>query len=43
METATSVTIFISRSLVSLTGYASYTASGQPAKELRDPPEEHED
>lgn len=43
METATSVAISISRSLVSLTGYALYTASGQPAKELRDPSEEHED
>nr|AAQ03638.1 photosystem II N protein [Isothecium alopecuroides]AAQ03701.1 photosystem II N protein [Lembophyllum clandestinum]AAQ03710.1 photosystem II N protein [Pilotrichella flexilis]AAQ03986.1 photosystem II N protein [Dolichomitriopsis diversiformis] len=43
METATLVTIFISCSLVSFTGYALYTAFGQPSKELRDPFEEHED
>lgn len=42
-ETATSIAISISCSLVSFTGYALYTASGQPAKELRDPFEEHED
>jgi PsbN protein len=43
METATLVAIFISCSLVSFTGYALYTAFGQPSKELRDPFEEHED
>lgn len=43
MENATSVAISISRSLVSFTGYTLYTASGQPARELRDPFEEHED
>nr|YP_009549385.1 photosystem II protein N [Scoliosorus ensiformis]AYW16534.1 photosystem II protein N [Scoliosorus ensiformis] len=43
METATSVTIFPSCSLISFTGYALYTAFGQPSKELRDPFEEHED
>nr|YP_010376784.1 photosystem II protein N [Adiantum malesianum]UPV69548.1 photosystem II protein N [Adiantum malesianum] len=42
-ETATLVTTFSSCSLVSFTGYASYTAFGQPSKELRDPFEEHED
>nr|AAQ03869.1 photosystem II N protein [Clasmatodon parvulus] len=43
METATLIAIFISCSLVSFTGYALYTAFGQPSKELRDPFEEHED
>ena len=43
METATLVAIFISCSLVSFTGYALYTAFGQPSVELRDPFEEHED
>nr|AAQ03626.1 photosystem II N protein [Homalothecium sericeum]AAQ03716.1 photosystem II N protein [Homalothecium lutescens]AAQ03872.1 photosystem II N protein [Trachybryum megaptilum]AAQ03932.1 photosystem II N protein [Homalothecium philippeanum]AAQ03977.1 photosystem II N protein [Homalothecium fulgescens] len=43
METATLVAIFISCSPVSFTGYALYTAFGQPSKELRDPFEEHED
>nr|YP_009548518.1 photosystem II protein N [Tryonia myriophylla]AYW15339.1 photosystem II protein N [Tryonia myriophylla] len=43
METATLVAILISRSLVSFTGYALYTAFGQPSKKLRDPFEEHED
>nr|YP_010409078.1 photosystem II protein N [Adiantum flabellulatum]URH13308.1 photosystem II protein N [Adiantum flabellulatum] len=42
-ETATLVTTFPSRSLVSFTGYALYTASGKPSEELRDPFEEHED
>lgn len=43
METATLVAIFTSCLLVSFTGYALYTASGQPSRELRDPFEEHED
>nr|AXX76500.1 photosystem II protein N [Dipteris conjugata] len=43
METATLVAISISRPPVSFTGYALYTASGQPSAELRDPFEEHED
>jgi PsbN protein len=43
METATFVAIFLSSLLISFTGYALYTAFGQPAKELRDPFEEHED
>jgi len=43
METATLVVIFISCLLISFTGYALYTAFGQPSKELRDPFEEHED
>jgi PsbN protein len=43
METATLVAIFISCLLISFTGYALYTAFGQPSKELRDPFEEHED
>nr|YP_007374826.1 PsbN [Ophioglossum californicum]AGC26739.1 PsbN [Ophioglossum californicum]QXF60112.1 photosystem II protein N [Ophioglossum vulgatum] len=43
METAILVATFISCLPVSLTGYALYTASGQPSAELRDPFEEHED
>nr|AEA96035.1 photosystem II subunit N [Hattorianthus erimonus]AII83786.1 PsbN [Hattorianthus erimonus] len=43
METATLVAIFISCLLISSTGYAPYTAFGQPSNELRDPFEEHED
>jgi len=43
METATLVAIFVSSLLVSFTGYALYTAFGQPAQALRDPFEEHED
>ena len=43
METATLVAIPISCLLVSFTGYALYTAFGQPSRELRDPFEEHED
>nr|YP_010711153.1 photosystem biogenesis factor 1 [Fumaria officinalis]WDA91716.1 photosystem biogenesis factor 1 [Fumaria officinalis] len=41
METATLVAIFLSGSLVSFTGYALYTAFGQPSQQLRDPFEEH--
>jgi PsbN protein len=37
METATLVTIFVSCLLVSFTGYALYTAFGQPSQNLRDP------
>nr|YP_010933065.1 N protein of photosystem II [Klebsormidium subtilissimum]WKT08179.1 N protein of photosystem II [Klebsormidium subtilissimum] len=43
MEPATLITIFLSCFLVGITGYALYTAFGQPSKELRDPFEEHED
>ncbi|CAL9224189.1 unnamed protein product [Arabidopsis halleri] len=43
METATLVVIFISGLLVSFTGYALYTAFGQPSQQLRDPFEEHGD
>nr|QBE88744.1 photosystem II protein N [Hypertelis spergulacea] len=43
METASLVAIFLSGLLVSLTGYALYTAFGQPSQELRDPFEEHGD
>nr|YP_010716151.1 photosystem II protein N [Crepidomanes latealatum]WDE75887.1 photosystem II protein N [Crepidomanes latealatum] len=43
METAILVTIFLSCSLISFTGYALYTAFGRPSKELRDPFDEHED
>nr|WGO58610.1 photosystem II protein N [Aneura pinguis]WGO58696.1 photosystem II protein N [Aneura pinguis]WGO58782.1 photosystem II protein N [Aneura pinguis] len=43
METATSVAISISCSLISFTGYALYTAFGNPASGLKDPFEGHED
>jgi len=43
METATLVAISISSLLISFTGYALYTAFGQPSTGLRDPFEEHED
>nr|AII85148.1 photosystem II subunit N [Clandarium xiphophyllum] len=43
METATFVAISISCPLISFTGYALYTAFGNPSNELRDPFEEHED
>ncbi len=43
METATLVAIFLSGFLVSFTGYAVYTAFGQPSQQLRDPFEEHGD
>ena len=43
METATLVAISISGLLVSFTGYALYTAFGQPSQQLRDPFEEHGD
>jgi PsbN protein len=43
MEIATLVTISISCLLVSFTGYALYTAFGQPSEQLRDPFEDHED
>ena len=36
METATLVAIFLSGLLVSFTGYALYTAFGQPSQQLRD-------
>ena len=41
--TATLVAISISGLLVSFTGYALYTAFGQPSQQLRDPFEEHGD
>ncbi|PHT54423.1 Protein PsbN [Capsicum baccatum] len=43
METATLVVIFISGLLVSFTGYALYTAFGQPFQRVRDPFKEHRD
>nr|YP_009582637.1 photosystem II protein N [Selaginella lyallii]QBL02108.1 photosystem II protein N [Selaginella lyallii] len=43
METAILVATSISCSLVGFTGYASYTAFGQPSAELRDPFREHGD
>jgi PsbN protein len=43
METGILIVIFISCLLISFTGYAVYTAFGQPSQKLRDPFEEHED
>nr|YP_010760164.1 photosystem II protein N [Cuscuta vandevenderi]WEY30098.1 photosystem II protein N [Cuscuta vandevenderi] len=43
MELATLVTLFLSGLLMSFTGYALYTAFGQPSQQLRDPFEEHGD
>lgn len=43
METATLIAIFLSGLIVSFTGYALYTAFGQPSLQLRDPFEEHGD
>ena len=43
METATLIAISISGLIVSFTGYALYTAFGQPSQQLRDPFEEHGD
>nr|YP_009424148.1 photosystem II protein N [Schizaea pectinata]APT66119.1 photosystem II protein N [Schizaea pectinata] len=43
METAISITILISCSLIGFTGYALYTAFGRPSAGLRDPFNEHED
>ncbi|AES66139.1 photosystem II reaction center protein N [Medicago truncatula] len=43
METATLIAMFISGLIVSFTGYALYTAFGQPSQQLRDPFEEHGD
>ncbi|PHT69680.1 Protein PsbN [Capsicum annuum] len=43
METTTLFTIFISGLLVSFTGYALYTAFGQPPQQLRDLFEDHGD
>nr|YP_010759986.1 photosystem II protein N [Cuscuta macrocephala]WEY29919.1 photosystem II protein N [Cuscuta macrocephala] len=41
MEPATLVALFLSGLLMSFTGYALYTAFGQPSQQLRDPFEEH--
>ncbi|CAA6659623.1 unnamed protein product [Spirodela intermedia] len=43
METTTLVAISISGLPVSFTGYALYTAFGQPSQHLRDPFKEHGD
>ncbi|NJR49376.1 MAG: photosystem II reaction center protein PsbN [Leptolyngbyaceae cyanobacterium CSU_1_3] len=43
MEPAIALNISICAAIVSLTGYAIYTAFGPPAKELNDPFEDHED
>lgn len=45
LETTTAllVVLFLFSLLVSFTGYALYTAFGQPSRTLRDPFEEHED
>nr|YP_009254392.1 N protein of photosystem II [Verdigellas peltata]YP_009340824.1 N protein of photosystem II [Palmophyllum crassum]BAW34771.1 N protein of photosystem II [Palmophyllum crassum]CZF96645.1 N protein of photosystem II [Verdigellas peltata] len=43
METAILITIFLFCALFSLTSYSVYTAFGNPANDLRDPFDEHED
>ncbi|HAX79908.1 MAG TPA: photosystem II reaction center protein PsbN [Cyanobacteria bacterium UBA11372] len=43
MEAATVLNISIGAILVAITGFTIYTAFGPPAKELRDPFEDHED
>jgi PsbN protein len=43
VETATIIVIFVSSLLLGITIYSIYTAFGPPAKNLRDPFEEHED
>lgn len=43
MEAATVLNISICAILVAITGFTIYTAFGPPAKELRDPFEDHED
>tara|TARA_B100000780_G_scaffold102327_1_gene71511 strand:+ start:550 stop:681 length:132 start_codon:yes stop_codon:yes gene_type:complete len=43
METATIIVIFVSSLFLGITTYSIYTAFGPPAKNLRDPFEEHED
>jgi len=43
METATILIIFVSSLLLGITIYSIYTAFGPPAKNFRDPFEEHED
>ncbi|GET37996.1 MULTISPECIES: photosystem II reaction center protein PsbN [Microseira] len=43
MEPATVLNISIGAILVAITGFTIYTAFGPPAKELRDPFEDHED
>ncbi|HAZ43957.1 MAG TPA: photosystem II reaction center protein PsbN [Cyanobacteria bacterium UBA11371] len=43
MEAATVLNISICAILVGITGFTIYTAFGPPAKELRDPFEDHED
>lgn len=43
MEPATVLSISIGAMVVVITGFSIYTAFGPPAKELRDPFDEHED
>jgi PsbN protein len=43
METATVLSISICAMVVLVTGYGIYTSFGPPAKELRDPFDEHDD
>ena len=43
METATIIIVFVSSSLLGVTGYSIYSAFGPGAKSLTDPFEEHED
>ena len=43
MEPATALSISLAAVLIAITGWTVYTSFGPPAKELRDPFEEHED
>jgi PsbN protein len=43
MEPAIVLSISLSVIVIAITGFAIYTSFGPPAKELRDPFEEHED
>jgi PsbN protein len=43
MEPAIVLSISLSAIVIAITGFAIYTSFGPPAKELRDPFEEHED
>ena len=43
MEPATVLSISLSAIVIAIAGWAIYTSFGPPAKELRDPFEDHED
>jgi PsbN protein len=43
MEPATTLILTLAAALIGIAAFSIYTAFGPPAKELRDPYEEHED